>query len=82
MVIFYLYLNETTILEGFHQSAYAKNTIDATKIIGQGSVDQGLERRFCFGFICLHKEAFATIVQTKVELLTKSLKILTHHFAN
>ena len=49
-----------------------KNWFVDSEILAPESAEQALDRRHYFRSMRLHKEAFAAIVQTKVESLTKN----------
>ena len=55
---------------------YKGRSVDS-EIIAPGSAEQGFKERHYFWSMRLHKEAFAAIVQTKVESLSETLKTLT-----
>ena len=50
-----------------------KNWFVNSEIIAPESAEQGFQRRYYFLSMRLHKEAFAAIVQRKVESLTKNI---------
>ena len=52
---------------------YKGRSVDS-EVIAPGSAEQGFKERHYFWSMRLHKEAFAAIVQTKVELLSENFE--------
>ena len=65
------------ILYNGYQSSTTKTGFVDSEILSQDSVDQEFKARHYFRYMCSHREAFAAIRSTKVELLTENFQNIT-----
>ena len=90
MVISDLYTNVINILVGLHQlsvmqkiiyNSYQSSTTKTgfvdSEILSQDSADQEFKAKHYFWYMCSHREAFAAIRSTKVELLPENFQNIT-----
>ena len=90
VVISDLYTNVIKILVGLHQlsvmqkilyngyqSSTTKTGFVDSEILSQDSADQEFKAKHYFRYMCSHREAFAAIRSTKVELLTENFQNIT-----
>ena len=65
------------IIYNSYQSSTTKTGFVDSEILSQDSVDQEFKARHYFRYMCSHREAFAAIRSTKVELLTENFQNIT-----